>query len=381
MRTTARLSARMLSRIGDRPDWQVALAFTCALRIIWSVIAACLSVVLHPSPTLIRTNWLAESLPSPGTWHYALIGVWERFDTLWYLHIAQHGYDLPMAVIFYPLYPAAIRELSWVLPPTVAAIFISTISAFLFLWGLLRLGRRNLTEAGRIRMLLLLAVWPTSFILFAGYAESLTVALVVWAVVLAREGRWRTALLCGLLAGLGRPSGVLVCLPLFVMAVRNRQARSFVVLLTPAGTLAYWGWLRWSGHLPVMEAYRLYQGTPFAPPWEGLWLTLRMIAHGDTVLALKLGLIVLAAIFSLHREVRLEDRLFAIAVILQMFMYTGRPIIGAGRYVLMMYPTFLGAAAFVQSRWTERQFAFYAASLAALNLAWMVAFLDWSLVL
>jgi len=42
--------------------------------------------------------------------------IWERFDTLWYLRIAQHGYDRPMAVIFYPLYPAAIRIVSWVLP-------------------------------------------------------------------------------------------------------------------------------------------------------------------------------------------------------------------------------------------------------------------------
>ena len=371
----------MLSRIGDRPDWQIALAFTCALRIIWSAIAAALSFVLHPSLALIRTNWLTENLPTPGTWHYALIGVWERFDTLWYLRIAQHGYDMPMAVIFYPLYPAAIRELSWALPPTITALFVSTIASFFFFWGLLRLTHDGLTAVGRLRMLLLLAVWPTSFILFAGYAESLTVAIVVWAVAFAREGRWGGASVCGLLAGLGRPSGVLVCVPLFVMAMRSRRARSLVVLLTPVGTLAYWGCLRWSGHLPVMDAYRLYQGTPFAPPWEALWLTLRMIIHGEDVLAIKLGLIVLAAAFSFRREPRLEDKLFAAAVILQMFMYTGRPIIGAGRYVLMMYPAFLGGAAFAQSRLSQRQFAFYATALAALNLAWMVAFLDWSLVL
>ncbi len=370
----------MLSRVGKWPAWKIALAFACALRIIWSAIAGALSFFLHPSQDLVRSNWLTQNLPTPGTWQYALIGVWERFDTLWYLHIARHGYDLPMAVIFYPLYPASIRALSWILPSTVAALLISTTASFFFFWGLLRLAH-GLTGVGRVRMLILLAVWPTSFILFAGYAESLTVALAVWAVVRAREGRWGAASVCGLLAGLARPSGVLVCVPLFVMALRSRQVRSLAVLIVPFGTLAYWGWLRWSGHLPVMEAYRLYQGTPFALPWEGLWLTLRMIVHGDVVLAIKVGLILLAAIFSLRREVRLEDKLFAVAVILQMFMYTGRPIIGAGRYVLMMYPAFLGWAAFAESRWSRRQFAFYAGSLAALNLAWMVAFLDWSLVL
>ncbi len=370
----------MLRQLGERPDWQIALAFTCVLRIIWSALAAGLSFVLHPSLALVQTNWLTENLPTPGTWHYALIGVWERFDTLWYLHIAQHGYDLPMADIFYPLYPASIRVFSWTLPSTVAALFISTTAVFFFFWGLLRLAH-GMTAVGRVRMLILLAVWPTSFILFAGYAESLTMALVVWAVARAREGRWGAASVCGMLAGLGRPSGVLVCVPLFVMAMRSRQIMSLAVLLTPVGTLAYWGWLRWSGHLSITEAYRLYQGTPFAPPWDGLWLTLRMIAHGDAVLAIKLVLILLAATFSLRREVRLEDKLFAVAIILQMFMYTGRPIIGAGRYVLMMYPAFLGWAAFAQSKWSQRQFGFYASSLAALNLAWMVAFLDWSLVL
>ena len=370
----------MLSRIGDRPDWQIALAFTCGLRIIWSAIAACLSLVLHPSPALIRTNWLTENLPTPGTWHYAMIGVWERFDTLWYLHIAQHGYDLPMAVIFYPLYPAVIRELSWALPPTIAALFISTISSFFFFWGLLRLTHEGLTAVGRLSMLLLLAVWPTSFILFAGYAESLTVALVVWAVAFAREGRWGAASVCGLLAGLGRPSGVLVCVPLLVMAMRSRQARSLAILITPVGTLAYWGWLRWSGRLAVPKAYALYQGMQFAAPWRGLWLMLRTVGHGDVDVAIKFGFIILAAIFSFRREVRLEDKLFTAAAILQLFLFTGRPIIGAGRYVLMMYPTFMGWAAFAQSQ-NRRQFGFYAASLAALNFAWIVAFLEWSLVL
>jgi hypothetical protein len=365
----------------DRPDWQIALAFTCALRVVFSIIAAALSFVEHPAIETIRSNSLPESLPTPGTWHYAFLGVWERFDTLWYLHIAQHGYDLPMAVIFYPLYPVAIRALSWARPPIVAALLISTIAAFFFFLGMLRLGRTDLSDAGRIRMLLLIAVWPTSFVLFAGYSESLAAALVVWAVVFARERRWELAAFCGLHAGLGRPSGVLVCVPLFVMAACSRQLRALAVLLSPAGWLGYWGWLRWSGRLPVWEAYRVYQETPMAAPWEGLWLALRTIVHGDPVLAIKLGLITLALVFSLRRDIRIEDKLFAIAVIVQMFMYTGRPIIGAARYVLMVYPAFLGWAAFAQTHWKRWQFAVYAAGLAMLNFGWMFAFLKWSLVL
>jgi hypothetical protein len=361
-------------------DWQLALASTIVLRLIYSAIAAALSFVLHPSSALIRSNALTTNLPAAGNWSYAFAGVWQRFDTLWYLRIAQHGYDQPMAVIFYPLYPATIRVVSCFLPAAISALILSTTGAFFFFWGMLRVAGPELSPLGRVRMLALIAVWPSSFILFAGYAESLTAALIVWAVIFGRGGRWWPAVACGFLAGLARPSGVLVAIPLLLLAWKDRRASSFLALLTPLGTLGYWGWLWRTGRPSVVAAYGLYQATPFAPPWRGLWLTLRTIAHGDTLLGLKLGLIVLAAIFA-FRASRLEDKLFATAVILQMFMYTGRPIIGAARYVLVIYPTFVALAVFAERRWNRKQFAFYASALGFLNLMWMVAFLRWSLVL
>jgi hypothetical protein len=368
----------------DRPaetwsDLRIALAITVALRVFYSAFAAALSFMLHPSPALIHSNALTENLPAPGSWHYALVGVWERFDTLWYLRIAEHGYDQPMAVIFYPLYPAVIRLASSFLPPTIAALLISSGGAFFFFWGMLRIAGADLSAGSRVRMLALICVWPTSFILFAGYAESLTGALIVWAVVFARGGRWWQPAVSGFLAGLARPSGVLVAIPLALLAWKNRRAASILVLFTPLGTLGYWGWLRWSGRPSVVQAYQVYQRMPFALPWEGLWLALRMIVHGDAMLTIRLGLIVLAAVFALRPPARLEDKLFAVAVILQMFMYSNRPAIGATRYLLLIYPTFVGWAAYAE-RWNRKQFTFYASALGFLNLMWMTAFLNWSLV-
>jgi len=189
-----------LRKIAVRPDWQIALAVTAVLRVFYSAMAAAFLPFLHPDLSSIHSNGLTENLPAPHGVHYALLGIWERFDTLWFLRIAEHGYDRPMAVIFYPLYPLAIRIGSWILPPIVAALLVSTIAAFFFFWGLLRLGGSELADTRRLYVLLLVAVWPTSFILFAGYAESLTLALVVWAVVFGREGRWGLATVCGLMA-------------------------------------------------------------------------------------------------------------------------------------------------------------------------------------
>jgi len=355
------------------------------LRIFYSAMVAVFLPFLHPDPALIHSNALTESLPAPHGLYYALLGIWERFDTLWFLRIAEHGYDRPMAVIFYPLYPAAIRLVSGLVPAMAAALLVSSVAAFFSFWGLLRLAAAGLSDMGRLRMLLLVCVWPTSFVLFAGYADSLTLALVVWAVILGREGRWEAATACGLLAGVARPTGVLVVVPLAVMALRSRQARSLVVVLTPLGLLGYWGWLQWSGRPSVVEAYRLYQGMTMVPPWKGLAEALRLIVtEHDALLAIKLGLVILVAVISLRRQVRvkirIDDKAFALAVILQMLMYTGRPLLGAARYTLMVYPAFLVLGANAE-RWNGKQLGVYAGALGVLNLAWMWAFLSWSLVL
>lgn len=369
----------MVHQPESRSNWRTALAITGSLRFFYSLVAAALSPFLHPDPVAIQSNALTENLLAPGGWHYALVGIWERFDTLWYLRIAERGYDLPRAVIFYPLYPAAIRLVNWVMPATAAALTVSTVAAFFFFWGLLRLAP-ELSEAGRLRMVLLVCVWPTSFVLFAGYAESLNLALIMWAVVFGREQRWWPATACGILAGLCRPSGVLVTIPLAIMALRSRRWTSVVVLLTPLGLLSYWEWLHWSGRLSVVEAYRIYQGATLALPWASLWESLRLIAtQHDGLLAIKLGLVILVAVLSLRREVRLEDKLFAIAVVAQLLMYTGRPLLGAARYLMPAYPAFVMLGSYAERR-NGKQFNFYFAAFGLLNLMWFWAFLNWSLV-
>jgi hypothetical protein len=177
--------------------------------------------------------------------------------------------------------------------------------------------------------------------------------------------------------------------------------RSLVVALTPLGLLSYWGWLRWSGRISVVEAYRLYQGMTMVPPWTGLAEALRLIVtERDVLLTIKLGVLILVAVTILRRRVpdevrnelrsgvriddpsplRIEDKVFALAVILQMLMYTGRPLLGAMRYTLTLYPAFLAWGTYA-ARWNWKWFSIYAGALAALNLGWMWAFLRWSLVL
>jgi hypothetical protein len=186
---------------------------------------------------------------------------------------------------------------------------------------------------------------------------------------------------------------VLVFIPLAMLALRSRQARSLVVALTPLGLLSYRYWLRWSGRPSVVEAYRLYQGMTMVPPWRGVAEAVRLIiSEHDALLAIKLGLVLLVVVTVLRRRlptelrsdvfnvVRVEDQAFAVAVILQMLMYTGRPLLGAARYVLMVYPAFLVWGTYAE-RWDGTRFGFCITALGMVNLTFMWAFLNWSLVL
>ena len=92
------------------------------------------------------------------------------------------------------------------------------------------------------------------------------------------------------------------------------------------------------------------------------------------------GSSILVAVLSLRREVRIEDKLFALAVILQMLMYTGRPLLGAARYLLPVYPAFVVLGGYAARRWNGKQFGVYLTAFGFLNVVWFWAFLNWSLV-
>ncbi len=369
----------MLRRLESWPDWRIALLITVVLRIAVTLVAAAFSPFLHPDPVLVHSNALTDNLPAPGSLHYAFLGIWERFDTLWYLRIAEHGYDHPMGVVFYPLYPGTIRLFSLAMPWTVAALAAATTAAFFAFWGLLRLVGSGSPWRARIDTLLVLAAWPSSFVLFVGYAESLTLALIVWAVIFARSERWELGALCGILAGMSRPCGVLVVVPLAVLAWRSRRVRSLVVLLSPVGLMGYWGWLRWTGRPSVVEAYRQYMGTTLLTPWANLAEAVRLIVeHNQIMVIAKLALVVLAGYMSLRREVRLEDKLFAATLTLQMTLYTGT-LLGGPRYVIPEYPAFIAMAAYTAKRWEPKEFGVYLTAFGFLNVVWMWSFLNWSL--
>src|SRR6185312_4949406 len=347
-----------------RPRWtplRQALALTCGLRLFYTLIAAALSPYLRLDSSLIHSNQLTENLMSRDghPFLYALFGVWERFDTLWYIRIARHGYTEPMATVFYPLYPALIRAFSWIAGSDLAAaLSISTAASFLLCWGAIRL----------------LGVWPASFIFLAGYPDSLLCALIVWSLYFARAGRPLPSGALGFAAGLTKALGGFLSLPLLWIAWKGRKrkrearrnARAFAAALLPAAAIGCFQTYLALAHFPPAEQiYKTYWTTSTAMPWTTLLDAVTTAFSGrDLLLILNLTVFLIIGTAALLPPVRIEYKALTVAAMCLFLTKHTQPLLQSTmRYSLTIF------AAFPSLAWKGGTlFAFFAMIAGALNL-------------
>ncbi len=372
-------------KVGRRPDGALrrAVLYTAALRAVYAAAALALGGRLAADPRLIRSNHFTDALMPPAhRLSYALLGVWERFDTLWYLHIAQAGYDRQQAIVFYPLYPLLIRAAAWVVhPPLAAALAISTTAAFCLAWGLQKLIGLDLPPSAAARALVLLAVWPGSFILFAGYADGLAMALTVWSIYFARQGRWWLAGISGLFAGSAKAVGAVVAVPLAYLAGRCGWRKLPPALLPLAAPAAFSLWIRTAGYGSAAAAYAAHWHTRVAYPWTTLAAAFRAFAANPPQLVLRLNLIflLLACLLLLVRGLRMEYRLYGFAAVAMFLTKRTDPLLQSTvRYVLEVFPVFIACAALLEGR--LRGLAVLCGIFGLVNAVLLLGFWRWSLL-
>jgi hypothetical protein len=292
------------------------------------------------------------------------------WDSGWYFDIAQRGYywspSGQSSIAFFPLYPMLVRALAWPFGGGDRALWLSgmTLSVaclFLALTVLHRLtewtfGER---EAAR-RTVLYLAVFPFAYFLTQVYTESLFLLVAVSAVACAHRGRWVGAGLLGALTALTRPNGVLIAIPLGLMALAGRPRRpelvrrGAAVLLVPAGlglfcAFAYrlsgdpLAWLhaqdQWGytvGNRPWGELMRMLDGVEsnglygyfFSDPLAPYYFI-----HGTVALA---AVALAPSVFT-----RVSFPLGAWVAASLWVPLTGNALEGIGRYVLTLFPLFM----------------------------------------
>lgn len=332
-----------------------------------------------------------------------------RWDSVWYLAIAQGGYaNQPSRTAFFPLYPLLVRGLGTVIrSDLIAGVLISLVAFGIALVLLHKLVTLELDEERATITVLLVAFSPMSYFFSAVYSEALFLALSVGCVLQARRGRWAWAGVLGAIAASSRNSGVVLLVPVVLLFLygpradrpppppaRTRIARLLPrhpitpallwSALIPLGLAAYVGWLALTtgdGLAPfhAQEVWFRHFAGPFGGVWNGAvaaWDGLRQLLHGpapptyftkaggdplavgghNLLLFAFLVLGALACVGALRR-LPLPYGAYAVASLAMPLSYpvTPQPLASLPRYEVVLFPLFMWGAYWVKRRGLERE--------------------------
>ncbi|SDJ95084.1 glycosyltransferase family 39 protein [Streptomyces indicus] len=184
-----------------------------------------------------------------------------RWDSLWYVRVAEHGYGwqttLPDGTVhsnlaFFPLLPWLERLVSALTPLSYAdaGMVVAWLASLAAAWGIFLIADRMYGRRAGVCAVALWAVLPVGIVQSMAYSESLFTALAAWSLYAVLRERWVTAGLLAALAGLTRPVGMAVVAALWVAAVlwvvREKRAPWRPVLgalLAPLGAAGYVLWV------------------------------------------------------------------------------------------------------------------------------------------
>ena len=306
--------------------------------------------------------------------------IWARWDSDFFLRIAQHGYDKASAA-FHPLYPALVAGLGRAFfgHYIVAGLVVSLVCGLGSFVLLHRLAEERLGPEGARRSVLYLAVFPMALFLQAVYSESLFLLLVLGAFALAERNRFAAAGVVAGLALLTRAAGLALLPALVLLAWRDRErlrALAGVALALPVAAiypLVLWQqvgdpWAftdaqdRWNRHFSAAG--------PFGAIWDGLvagWRGLEQfgVGHGthvsgthpmhaaaENVQALAFLVLFIALTIVAWRRLGAAYGLFAAVSLAIPLSYPSSrwPLLSLPRFGLVIFPFFLALAALTAER-------------------------------
>jgi 4-amino-4-deoxy-L-arabinose transferase-like glycosyltransferase len=281
-------------RVGQRHAWAPALDIYLWSRLVIWAGAIFAFFFFEPNRNPNADRWDTPRLHDLG---YAT-DVWARWDSDFFIRIAQNGYDDASAA-FHPLYPATLAGLGRVLGGhyILAGLVVSLLAGAGSFVLLYQLAEQRLGADGARRSVLYLALFPMALFFQAVYSESLFLFLVLAAFALAERNAFATAGIVAGLAILTRAAGLALLPALAILAWRNRdrlRALGGLALAVPVAAiypLVLWQQLddpfaftdaqdRWHRHFS--------HAGPFGGLWDGLvagWRGLEqfVVGHGTHV--------------------------------------------------------------------------------------------------
>jgi hypothetical protein len=338
--------------------------------------------ILHPDYALLWTpdETTLESKQNVLYLNEPFMNRQVEMDSEYYLSIAVVGYadplvsdgeingqSVPLNYAFLPLYPFLMRlvafplrlfSLTPIAAAALAGVIVSVLGTLGGMVALYDLARDELDEAGGMRAIFYLLIFPAGFFLAMVYTEGLFVGLAFGSLALLHRRRTLWAVLLAVLATWTRAVGVALVIPLAVAYLRSGEWRRLNLrpeglkrlalgLLTLVPLAAFLAW-RLS---PLGRMFRLVEDTYFGRGflvigeslrgWRDMFYLLTRISPQMTayylveIVATVLGLVACGFTFRRHPEVAL----FSLAVIL-LSLTSGYPQ-GMHRYVMTTPSLFL----------------------------------------
>lgn len=305
-----------------------------------------------------------------------------RWDSSFYIDIAQHGYHLTPGdtlsnIVFFPLYPflmyllAPLVGLNFVLAGWLISIF-SLIGSVVIFYKLLKEFHPTIDIETPIFYLL---IFPTAFFLNAVYTESLFLLLSLLAFYYIRKGRFGLAGVFGLFAALTRITGILLFLPLAweffkKHGVRKMFSLSFIpILLTPLGTFLFFLYHRFVfGDFLIFFKIESAWGRAFQFNKDH-FLLFSHPALANILIDFLFLVLVIMAICLMFKRKWVSYGLYTLATI-GVALSTGTSM-SIGRYILVLFPIYI-ALATVKNRNFEKIYTLISILLLALNITLFV---------
>ncbi len=301
-----------------------------------------------------------------------MLDVLTSWDGVWYMRIVRIGYPHFVAphadydrydarAAFFPAYPILVRFFDFLLPGgvAVAAVFVNFLLGALFIYIAGLLARELFGWRVAERSMVLLCLFPGSFVLSFAYAEPLLLVAAAGCFWFLLKRQW---LLAGLLAALGtatRPNGVALvaaCAIVAFFAIRDRREWKALIapILAPVGVLAFQLWLGAHTGEPGVwfrvqrEAWG--EGTSFG--WTAISNTVKALSDpltSPTKTITAASLVTMVLLLWFLRKHPLPAMYNAYIAVVLLLMLLPKTVTARPRFLFTAFPLLIAAAA-----WFER---------------------------
>ena len=326
--------------------------FLLSRAAIW-LLALAVVLLFESSLNARRGEWDSDRLHDLG----AAVDVWARWDSDWFLRIAENGYSWPSSTpAFFPLYPFLVAVVGFLLlgHDVLAGVLVSLAAGAAAFVLLYRLTADRLGEDTARRTILFLALAPTSLFFGAVYSESLFLLLAVASFLLAERGRFWGAGAAAGLALLTRSAGIALLPALALLAWRapDRKRALAGVAVAPLLFALYPLLLAfWIGRpLAFLDAQKVVWERRLSPAGPPGGVVAAVQHHEVLDLAVAAALVVLGVVA--WRRIGAAYGLYALTSVLLPLSFVSDkvPLWSLQRFAVVVFPAFMALATIVRGR-------------------------------